>query len=223
MCVCVCAVAMHLVQFAGFVCHIKAASLAMNFATIICANSQRASRITAAIRGCWVEALIHLLSLTTCVFGEALQVHFLSLSPLKSFVIIGEADLVLHSKNKCMYANVMPFICCFILSCWPYIIIINFIAHGGAKISEKWSMQRCRFLVTGGGNSLDEILYYEYDYKWYMQHVCIGIISDLMGLRIISSKIRLTNLTHISLQCPMTNHDKSSSCNWYESRSLHLM
>ena len=93
-CVCVCAVATCLVQFAGFIRHIKAASLAMNFAAIICANSQRASQITAAIRGCWVVALIHLLSLTTSVFGEALQVHFLGLSPLKSFVIIGEADLV---------------------------------------------------------------------------------------------------------------------------------
>ena len=115
-----------------------------------------------------------------------------------------------------MYANVIPFICCFILSCWLYIVIINFIARGRAKISEKWSMQRCRFLVTGGGNSSDEIVYYEYDYKWYIQHdiVCIGNTPDLMGLRKISSKIRLTNLTHISLQCAVTNHDMSSSCNW---------
>ena len=84
-----------------------------------------------------------------------------------------------------MYANVIPFICYFILSCWPYVIIINFITRGGAKISEKWSMQRFRFLVTGGGNSSDEIVYYEYDYKWYIQHdiVCIGNIPDLMGLR----------------------------------------
>ena len=67
-CVCVCAVATRLLQFAGFFRHIKGGSLAMNFAAIICANSQRASRITAAIRGCWVVALIHLLSLTTSVF-----------------------------------------------------------------------------------------------------------------------------------------------------------
>ena len=75
--VCVCAVATRLVQFAGFIHHIKAHSLATNFVAIICANSQRASRITAAIRGCCVKALIHLLSLTTCVLGKRCRYIFL--------------------------------------------------------------------------------------------------------------------------------------------------
>ena len=68
------------------------------------------------------------------------------------------------------------------------------------------------FVGNRWGYSLYEILYYEYDYKWHIQHAYIGIIPDLMGLCKISSKIRVTNLTHISLQCAMTNHDMSSSC-----------